>query len=316
MHVVAVLWDFDKTLINGYMQEPLFRRFGVDPVSFWDEVNALADFHRTEANQSCYATESLYLNHILTYVRHGIFPNLSNETLRELGKAQNFALGMPEFFPHLDSAIAHLPAVRDKHVAVEHYVLTTGLRQIVLGSAVAPFLRHVWGCEFLDCEAPPGFLKDGAKRPASGPIADIAFAIDHTSKTRAVFEINKGVREGLGVDVNASIPPALRRVPFENMIYIGDGPSDIPVFSIIKERGGKTLGVYAPGSARDYEQAELLLAQERVHAIGPADYRSGQPSSEWIVEAVMANLARLSDAPARAPHEIRHGAVPKHIYKD
>lgn len=84
-NVIAIVWDFDKTLIPGYMQEPLFRRYGIDATSFWDEVRALPDFYRRQSSELI-SPDSLYLNHILAYVRHGRFAGLSNAVLREVGQ--------------------------------------------------------------------------------------------------------------------------------------------------------------------------------------------------------------------------------------
>lgn len=93
---IAIIWDFDKTLIPGYMQEPLFKHYNVDGRTFWREVNALPD-HLTRKGQEMVAADSIYLNHILTYVRAGIFKGLNNRLLRELGGELEFYPGLPEF---------------------------------------------------------------------------------------------------------------------------------------------------------------------------------------------------------------------------
>jgi hypothetical protein len=312
--IIALLWDFDKTLSRGYMQEPLFAHYGVDGLRFWAEVSALPRHHADGGDEAVYASESLYLNHILTYTRKGVFAGLNNSLLRSFGALQKLAPGVPDIFEHIDAFASGLEGFRSGDIAIEHYVISTGLRQIVLGSAVAPYMRHIWACEFLERAAPPGFLDGAPAEPGEGVICDVGYVIDHTSKTRAIFEINKGVREGLGVNVNTRIPKDQRRVRFENMIYIADGPSDIPSFSVINERNGRTLGVYQPDSPRDLEQAKLLIDQERVQFIGPADYRPGSATTEWLQQAICEMVERLARTPAAATPPAPIEPTPGHIY--
>jgi hypothetical protein len=313
--VIAILWDFDKTLIRGYMQTPLFEHYGVDAVRFWDEVNALPVFHAGEAEGEPLFSDFLYLNHILTYVRRGVFAGLNNALLRRLGAKQRLAPGVPEIFEHIAQFARNQEAFQRGAIQIEHYVISTGLRQIVLGSAVAPYVRHVWACEFLEREAPPGFLDGAVEMQRDGAICDIGYVIDHTTKTRAVFEINKGVRENLGINVNTKISINQRRVPFENMIYIADGPSDIPSLSVVKQFGGRTFGVYQPDSPRDFAQAMQLLEQERVHAIGPADYRRGSDASTWLLHTIAEIAERLACSPVVTAIEMSIPATPGHIYR-
>jgi hypothetical protein len=312
--IIAILWDFDKTLISGYMQAPLFEHYGVDAIRFWDEVNALPDFHASGSAGEPMISDSLYLNHILTYVRNGVFAGLNDAMLRRLGSKQHLAPGVPGIFEHIARLADGHQAFRGAGIRIEHYVISTGLRQMVLGSAVAPYMRHVWACEFLHRVAPPGFL-EGAIEPQDDTICDIGYVVDHTTKTRAIFEINKGVREKLGVNVNTKIPKAQRRVPFENMIYIADGPSDIPSLSVVDQFGGKAFGVYAPDSPRDFTQARQMLEQERVHSIGPADFRQGSDTFKWLLQTIAGIAERLARSPAVAAAPAPVAPTPGHIYK-
>ena len=128
-------------------------------------------------------------------------------------------------------------------MTVEHYIVSTGLRQMVMGSKIANLVDGVWGCEFVDDVAEPGYLGKAPKLFGStdATIRGIGYAIDNTTKTRALFEINKGTNKHADIDVNASLSPEDRRVPFQNMIYIADGPSDVPAFSIVNQYGGRTV---------------------------------------------------------------------------
>lgn len=328
-NVIACVWDFDKTLIPGYMQEPIFRRFKVDENSFWDEVNGLAAFHR-RSGLELVSKDSLYLNHILTYVRHGLFGGLNNRMLREMGAELLFYQGLPEFFGQVADAVRANPRYAHHELRVEHYVVSTGLRQLILGSKIAPYLEYVWACEFVERTAPPGYLlrerastPDGALDGApiepgtlfgdADAIVDIGYVIDNTTKTRAIFEINKGTNVIPEIDVNSYVPHAERRVPFQNMIYVADGPSDVPVFSVVKQFGGKTFAVYRPGSKLAFQQVNELQRQNRIDSFGEANYTPGSQASMWITNAVEEIADRICADRERALGE-RVGRAPQHLH--
>lgn len=283
-NVIAIVWDFDKTLTPGYMQEPLFARYSVDPGEFWAEVRALPAYYRNHGAELV-SPDSLYLNHILTYVRHGPFAGLTNALLRQLGGELEFYPGVPSIFRALHDRLDSHPGARQHDIRLEHYVVSTGLRQMILGSVIAEHVKDVWACEFVEAEPLPGFLS-GATQAPMGQICQIGYVLDNTTKTRAIFEINKGCNIYPEINVNSHIAPENRRVPFQNMIYVADGPSDVPVFSVVKSQGGKTYAVYAPRAEADFAQANSLLRDGRVLAFGEANYESGSPTAIWLGQAV------------------------------
>lgn len=312
-NVIAIVWDFDKTLIPGYMQAPLFQAFGVGPDVFWKEVNALPDFHQKHGLELV-SPDSLYLNHILTYVRHGPFAGLSNQRLRELGAALTFYKGVPAIFENLRARLAAHPGAQQHEITLEYYVVSTGLRQMILGSAIAGFLDGVWACEFLEVEPEPGFLSRSANQSPtnSNAICQVGYVLDNTTKTRAIFEINKGTNRFPAIAVNSSIRPEDRRVPFQNMIYVADGPSDIPVFSVVNSQGGRTYAVYEPGSEEDFAQADKLLTDDRVQAFGEANYEPGSQTAMWLSRAVDAIAERITTDRNRVL-DSKVGRPPGHI---
>lgn len=316
--VIAVVWDFDKTLIPDYMQEPLFRRYQVvgraadGKTGFWDEVNALPEFYRARG-LGLVSEDVLYLGHILTYVREGRFGGLTNRILRELGGELEFYPGVEYILRELSARPTAVGVGGPPHnITVEHYVVSTGLREMILGSAVARHFEEVWACEFVDAIAPGGFL---ATPPAFGedqPIAQVGYSIDNTTKTRAIFEINKGVNVNPMIDVNSPMAHEHRRVPFQNMIYVADGPSDVPVFSVVKLWGGKTFAVYQPAQPAHFDQAKGLLDAGRVHGYGPADYSEGTQSALWLTHTVDEICRRIaSDRDAALATVL--GTVPRHL---
>ena len=117
---------------------------------------------------------------------------------------------------------------------------------------------------------------------AEAGIAQIGMVIDNTTKTRAIFEINKGTNKNPAIDVNSNIRPEDRRIPLQNMIYIADGPSDIPSFSVVKNGGGKAYAVYNPDSTAEFEQNDRLRQVGRIDHYGPADYSEKSQTSKWL----------------------------------
>lgn len=312
-NIIACIWDFDKTLSPGYMQAPIFELYKVDPKKFWKEVNELPNYYKKDG-LDLISSDTLYLNHLLTYTKQGKFKGLNNTRLKELGGNIELYDGLPEFFKKLKHFVTLESEYGQHDIQLEHYIVSTGLRQMILGSKIAPFVDGVWGCEFVENAPPPNYLDSGVKRTLEDPkiISQIAYALDNTTKTRAVFEINKGSNKFPDIDVNAMIPDEDRRVPFQNMIYIADGPSDIPVFSLINRFGGRTFAVYQPGSKEEFSQVNNLQKQKRVHSFGEANYTEGSQTSMWIKNAIVEICDQIVKNRERALGD-KIGKPPKHL---
>lgn len=250
-------------------------------------MNALPQFYRDHGVTRA-ASDTLYLNHLLNYVRAGRMDGLSNQLLTGLGAEIEFYPGLPEFFPALKEKIAGDPKFSKHQITVEHYVVSTGLRAMIVGSKIFPHVDDVWACEFAEASAPPNYLSETKSMfgEKEGVISEVAYCLDHTSKTRAIFEINKGTNKFPDIGINDAIPPEMRRVPFQNMVYIADGPSDIPCFSVLNQYEGRTYAVYNAGSEREFQKAYDLQKQRRVEAFGEADYRENSQTAMWITHAV------------------------------
>lgn len=322
-NVIALVWDCDKTLISSYMQEPLFRHFNVDGGKFWAEVNALKS--RYGAQGISVNSDTCYLNHILTYVKAGIFKGLSNKLLREFGKELKFYPGLPDFFGEIKKLIEEDPKYKAFDIRVEHYVVSTGFAETIRGSAIAPFVDGVFGCEFIEDVLQPGFLDadsaaagDAPRHPersegSSNEISQIACALDNTSKTRYIFEINKGSNKyPETIDVNSTIAREVRRVPFQNMVYIADGPSDVPAFSILNTNSGSTFAVYPKGDVKGFKQVDALRRDGRVQMFGEADYSPATQSWMWLTEKARAIADKIVEV-KQAAIKNSAGAPPTHL---
>lgn len=276
MNVIALVWDFDKTLVDGYMQDPIFERFGVDSTAFWGEVNALPERYRKKQGVDV-NPDTIYLNQFIKYAHDGTFAGLSNESLKGFGKELRFYPGVPEIFDATRRVVEDEPSYKEYDIRVEHYIVSTGIKKVIEGSVVAEKVERIWGCEFIEDE------NDG-----DSIISEVGYTIDNTTKTRALFEINKGV--GIGdrndIDANTCIPEDQRRVKFSHMIYIADGPSDVPSFSLVNKNGGATFAVYPKGDEKALHQVEQMRKEGRVNMYAEADYSENTTAYLWLREKV------------------------------
>ena len=300
-NVIAVIWDFDKTLVDGYMQDPIFKKYGVNSSEFWKEVNALPDKYWNEQRVRT-NKDTIYLNHFIKCAQPGgCFAGLNNEKLREFGKELKFYQGVPEIFSKTKKMIAENPAYQEYGIKVEHYIVSTGFAEEIRGSSVMQFVDGVWGCELIEHEV-----------EGENVIAEIGYTIDNTSKTRAIFEINKGIPKNPEIDVNTKMTEGVRRVRFENMIYIADGPSDIPAFSLVNKNGGSTFAIYPHGDTEAFRQVEQMRHDGRINMYAEADYSEGTTSYMWITNMIAKYAERIYHA-EKAKFQESVSSAPRHL---
>ena len=266
--IVALLYDFDRTLCTQDMQNYAFiPSLGMDPEDFWREAN---DFGRREHMDGILA----YMYTMIRKCREKGVP-LTRESLRRCGESIVFFPGVEGWFDSIDRFGSLLG------VEVEHYVISSGLREIIDGSAIAGHFKEIYASEF---------YYDGAGWPVWPKLA-----VNFTAKTQFVYRINKGVLD-VSDDrtLNASMPDDSKRVPFTNMIYLGDGLSDVPCMKMMRAYGGQAIAVYQDANRPGVEQ---LLRQGRVDYIYPADYSEGA-GLELTVKEIIRRMAvnhRLSE---------------------
>ena len=282
--VIALLWDFDRTLIPDNMQRLIFDEYDVDEPRFWQEVDGLVEFHAGKGE--ILSKDMAYLLHTLTYVEEGIFHGLSNAKLRELGGKLDPCPGIPEFFEATRERVREIPEFVREGITVEHYILSTGLRPMIEGSSIASHVDGIWANTLVEHQAASGYLDTLPVTSQGGAVRHVGYTVDNTSKTRALFEINKGVNRNPQIDVNARMSESQRRVPLRNMIYIADGPSDVPVFSILNQNGGKTLGVYTLDPRTNHKRVNQLQEQGRIQGMAEADYRAGEAAYLWLMDSL------------------------------
>ncbi len=138
-NIIAIIWDFDKTLVDGYMQDPIFEEYKVESQDFWNEVNSLPEKYKKEQNVKV-NPDTIYLNAFIKYAHKGIFSGLNNEKLKEFGKKLKFYNGIPEIFEKTKNKIANIQKYKEFDIKLEHYIVSTGITQIIRGSVVNNYL--------------------------------------------------------------------------------------------------------------------------------------------------------------------------------
>lgn len=263
--IIALLYDFDKTLCTQDMQNYAFiPSLGMDPDAFWKEANGFGWQQEMDGILA-------YMYTMLRKCRELGIP-LTRESLVEKGRSIELFPGVKEWFGRINAFGESLG------VAIEHYVLSSGLKEIIEGSGICHEFKMVYASEF---------YYDETGTPV-WPKLDVNF----TAKTQFVYRINKGV---LAVsndkDLNASMPDDSKRVPFTNMIYVGDGLSDVPCMKMMRAYGGQAIAVYQAGNRPGVEE---LLSRGRVDFIFPADYRPGT-ALDTTVKNIIRKMA-ITDA--------------------
>ena len=243
--IVAIMYDFDKTLCTENMQEYSFiPSVGMQSREFWDMTAVVAK------------EESM--DQVLTYMYCMV--EKAKETGNPLTREAMVALGRDiEYHPGVEGWFDRINRYGEEAgVKVEHYVVSSGLKEIIEGTSIAKYFERIYAGEFL--------YKDGQ---AYWP----KMAVNYTNKTQFVYRINKGVLDiDNDVDLNRSQPDSQKRVFFSNMIYIGDGLTDVPCMKLVKQSGGHSIALYQPGKA--YKTAPLLR-HDRVDWMFEADFSEG-----------------------------------------
>ncbi|MBP5218857.1 MAG: haloacid dehalogenase-like hydrolase [Bacteroidales bacterium] len=245
--IVALIYDFDGTLSPGNMQEFGFiQAVGKTPEEFWKMSDGLA------AGQDASNVLS-YMKMMFDEARKNNI-TLRRSDFRKFGKHIELFEGVRDWFRLVNE-------YGDAHgVKIEHYINSSGLKEIIEGSPLAKEFKHIFACSYI--------YNDEGEAVWPG------IAVDYTAKTQFIFKINKGIFSAHDNKmVNASIAEDKKRIPYPRMIYFGDGETDIPCMKIVSMFGGHTIAVYNPDKPKKKAFAEKLKRQGRASFIAPADYR-------------------------------------------
>jgi hypothetical protein len=267
-NTIAIIYDYDQTLSPTYMQEEaIFPVYGINSEAFWKKCQELV-------REQGYDNELAYMKVMLDYLE---MDRPKNSELRALGARLSFYKGLPEMFEEFRSGL-----LSPEHIAhgitVEHYIVSSGLKVLLEGSKLAPFVKAIFGCEFAE--------------DSEGRITFPRRVISHTQKTQFLFRINKGMLD-MAEDVNDHMASDLRPVPFTNMVYIGDGPTDVPCFTVMRRNGGHAIAVYNaedPTRASFKKCYQLSTHADRVRNIAPSDFSRGS-HLRFLIEEMVQEIA-------------------------
>lgn len=244
--IVALIYDFDGTLSPGNMQEFGFiQAIGQTPQEFWTKSDGIA---RGQDASNILAYMKLMIDEAR---KNGI--SLTREGFKKYGTDIKLYEGVREWFRNVDQY------GKQHGVIIEHYINSSGLTEIIEGSPIAHFFKHIFAGTFIYDD------KGEAEWPG--------IAVDYTGKTQYLYKISKGIFSARDSKlVNESWADDQKRIPFEQMIYFGDGETDIPSMKLVKSSGGNAIAVFDPQRPRQKEMARKLLRQGRVNFITPASY--------------------------------------------
>ena len=249
-NIVAIVYDFDGTLSPGNMQEgTIFKAYGIDKKKFWARSQALVTRRGYEKT----------LAYLKLFIDHPIFKRrpLTKRKLREFARHVPYYPGVDEgYFDQLDAFIQSFPEVREAGITLEHYIISSGLQDILEGVSIRKYFKRIYACEYDFQGGHPVFPK---------------LVINDTNKTQFLFRINKGKLK-LSECINGHMPEIERRIPFRNMIYVGDGITDVPSMTVVQKSGGNAIAVYDP-ARRVPHAVKAMVAEHRAEHFAPADFR-------------------------------------------
>ena len=274
---IGIMYDFDKTLCTTDMQNYCFiKNLGMEPDEFW----AIAS-QQTKKNS---------MDKILSYMfvmikeckEKGI--PLTEAYLNSLGDSIIYYRGVQTWFDRINAFGESLG------VNIEHYIISSGTKEIIEGSSIAKYFKKIYGCKF---------IYDPKTKEAIWP----ALAINYTQKTQYIFRISKGALDEVDEEkLNMEMKDVKRAIQYRNMIYIGDGLTDIPCMQLLKDKGGKSIALYQP----QYIDKVLPLVDDgRVNYVCAADY-SINSNLEKIVKLMIENMAMIETLKTKEDKQLQN----------
>ena len=271
MPILAICYDFDKTLTPKNMQEQGFiQSLGYDGKKieeFWNDSEKCAKKNEMDSNLS-------YMWKMKKEAE--LKGKITKARLREYGQKIKLYDGVEDWFDRVNDY------GEEKGVIIEHYIISSGLKEIIAGTKIAHKFKRIYACSYLFDEE-----SDVAIWPTQ--------VINYTNKTQFLFRIEKGKLDVNDADVNMKIPEAELRVPFRNMIYIGDSDTDIPCMKIVNENGGYSIGIYDSktndnAETNDKTKVFRMLRDNRIKYYAVADY-TADSELEALIKFIIAKTA-------------------------
>jgi len=261
MPVLAICYDFDKTLSPDDMQaQGYIQSVGYDVAEFWKDTNTMANEHDMDVNLA-------YMYKMVLEAKGKLIFN--KDKLAEYGSKVKVFPGVETWFERIREY------GRQKGVIVEHYIISSGLKEMIEGTAMADSFTRIYANSFY-------YNEEGI---AEWP----ALVVNYTNKTQFLFRIEKGVLDINDPGVNDFFSPEQLRVPFRNMVYIGDSDTDIPCMRLVNSLGGHSIGVFDP-ETQDKTKVYKMIRDNRIKFFAAADYNE-DTEIDLLVKAIIDRTA-------------------------
>ena len=267
--IIAIMYDFDKTLSRSDMQDYGFiPALGMTPSEFWGETGKF---------QAATGVERI-LSYMYTMVKLCKEKNikLTREALNEMGRKIEYFNGVSTWFDRINAYGESLG------VEIEHYIISSGTKEILEGCSIAKHFKYMFGCEF--------YFDPATQEPVWPKLA-----INYTMKTQFIYRIRKGSFD-LTDDTTINTKVENIRIPYTNMIYLGDGMTDIPCMQLVQNNLGHSIAIY---SDKDEKALRKLLAEKRTNVCVKADYSKGS-DLEKVIQSIIQTVAAESALKAQS----------------
>jgi hypothetical protein len=272
-NTIAFVYDFDGTLSPQPMQEyTVLPAINMQPQVFWQKVKKEAKEHKAEE--------------ILTYMRlmyeeaHSARVSIKRADLANMGQNIQYYAGVEDWFDRINQYVKERSAGK---VKIHHYIVSAGLKEILEGTTIKKKFTQIYASEYY-------FDHDGVAKFPNRLVTD-------TSKIQYLFRINKG-KEDLGESINKHMPEAERPIPFSNIIYIGDGETDVPSMTVTRQQGGHAIAVYKPSTRKGRASCLSLFNDGRVDFYAPAIYTADselEKRTKALLDKVIADILFCKD---------------------
>lgn len=277
---VAIAYDFDGTLAKGNIQENSYipEQLNMSKNDFWTEVRNHAKMHQMD--------EILAYMYLLLFKAKGKDASYTKRTLRKHGKSVKYFSGVKNYFKLINDY------AKTKGIKIAHYIISSGTKEMIEGTDIARYFDYIFASSFMyDANDVPQWP---------------AIAINYTNKTQFLFRINKGIQDiSDNQTINEYMPESERPIPFSNIIYIGDGLTDVPAMKLVKSMGGNSIGVYDSEKKGTKTKVELLLRQDRVNYVVPANYDEGSPLIK-IIKSIIDRIASIASVKEYSKRPKKH----------
>ena len=268
-NVIAIMYDFDKTLCTKDMQEYTFiPNLGIDSASFWSDANKLRNEDKMD--------QVLTYMYLMVRKTLDLGHHVTRDYLHDMGKDIELFPGVEDWFKRINKF------GKEHGVTIEHYIISSGVKEIIEGSVIGKYFKVIYASEFYYDE--------------HGYAVWPKIAINYTNKTQFLKRINKGVLDVADdYNINRKMRVQDKRIPMKRMIYIGDGITDVPCMKLTKDGGGVSIAVYTDKSKKI---AKDLYDDERINYLAQADYSEDSKIDMYVKKSIemMAINNKLSDS--------------------